>query len=104
MTSESKLSSKSSRKQNNRQIQKTLEEKYKKNMSSDDDSDFISDDDGEENDMDLKSYRNFLSDLFPSKYMKEKADNTVSSKSNDKKTPKKIKSTQIDVAPPAPKK
>jgi hypothetical protein len=36
--------------------------------------------------------------------MKEKADNTVSSKSNDKKTPKKIKSTQIDVAPPAPKK
>ena len=104
MTSETKLSSKTARKPNTRQNQKAKEEKYKKNMSSDDDSDFISEDEGEENDIDLKSYRNFLSDLFPSKYMKEKADNTVSSKSNDKKTPKKLKSPLIEVPPPAPKK
>ena len=104
MTSEIKLSSKSARKPNTRQNQKVKEEKYKKNMSSDDDSDFITDEEVEENDMDLKSYRSFLSDLFPSKYMKEKVENTVSSKSNDKKTPKKTKSTQLDVPPPAPKK
>ena len=104
MTSEIKLTSKSARKTNTRQNQKVKEEKYKKNMSSDDDSDFITDDEVEENDMDLKSYRSFLSDLFPSKYMKEKAENTVSSKSNDKKTLKKTKSTQLDVPPPAPKK
>jgi len=105
MTSESKLSSKSSRKPNTRQNQKT-KEIYKINMSSDDDdNDFISEDE-EENDMDLKSYRNFLSDLFPSKYMKEKADNTVSSKLNDKKTPKKLIPTQSQmlVPPSAPKK
>jgi ATP-dependent Lon protease len=104
MTSEIKLTSKSARKPNTRQNQKVKEEKYKKNMSSDDDSDFITDDENEENDMDLKSYRSFLSDLFPSKYMKEKTENTVSSKSNDKKTPKKTKSTQLDVPPPAQKK
>jgi ATP-dependent Lon protease len=104
MTSEIKLSSKTARKPNTRQNQKAKEEKYKKNMSSDDDSDFTTEDECEENDMDLKSYRNFLSELFPSKYMKEKADNTVSSKSNDKKTPKKTKSPLLDVPPPAPKK
>jgi ATP-dependent Lon protease len=105
MTSESKLSSKSSRKPNTRQNQKT-KEIYKINMSSDDDdNDFISEDE-EENDMDLKSYRNFLSDLFPSKYMKEKADNTGSSKSNDKKTPKKLipVQSQMLLPPSAPKK
>jgi len=105
MTFESKLSSKSSRKPNTRQNQKT-KEIYKINMSSDDDdNDFISEDE-EENDMDLKSYRNFLSDLFPSKYMKEKADNTVSSKLNDKKTPKKLIPTQSQMLlpPSAPKK
>jgi ATP-dependent Lon protease len=105
MASESKLSSKSSRKPNTRQNQKT-KEIYKINMSSDDDdNDFISEDE-EENDMDLKSYRNFLSDLFPSKYMKEKADNTVSSKLNDKKTPKKLIPTQSQILlpPSAPKK
>jgi ATP-dependent Lon protease len=105
MTFESKLSSKSSRKPNTRQNQKT-KEMYKINMSSDDDdNDFISEDE-EENDMDLKSYRNFLSDLFPSKYMKEKADNTGSSKSNDKKTPKKLipVQSQMLVPPSAPKK
>ena len=104
MTSEIKLSSKTARKPNTRQNQKVKEEKYKKNMSSDDDSDFVTDDEGEENDMDLKTYRNFLSELFPSKYMKEKADNTVSSKSNDKKTPKKIESPLMNIPPPAPKK
>ena len=104
MTSETKLSSKTVRKPNTRQNQKVKEEKYKKNMSSDDDSDFISEDEGEENDIDLKSYRNLLSDLFPSKYMKEKADNTVSSKPNVKATPKKTKSSQMEVPPPAPKK
>ena len=105
MTFESKLSSKSSRKPNTRQNQKT-KEMYKINMSSDDDdNDFISEDE-EENDMDLKSYRNFLSDLFPSKYMKEKADNTGSSKSNDKKTPKKLipVQSQMLLPPSAPKK
>ena len=104
MTSEIKLSSKSARKPNTRQNQKVKEENYKKNMSSDDDSDFVSDDEGEENDMDLKCYRNFLSELFPSKYMKEKADNTISSKSKDKKTPTKRESPLMDVPPPAPKK
>jgi ATP-dependent Lon protease len=105
MTSEIKLTSKTARKPNTRQNQKAKEEKYKKNMSSDDDdSDFISDEEGEENDMDLKTYRNFLSELFPSKYMKEKAENTVSSKSNDKKTPKKTESPLMNIPPPAPRK
>lgn len=96
MASESKLSSKSTSKPNSRQRQKGKEEKYKKNMSSDDDdNDFISEDEGEDNEnekeMDIKSYRHFLSDLFPSKYMKEKADNTLSSKLNKTKTPKVLK-------------
>ena len=104
MTFENKLTSKSGRKPNTRQNQKVKEEKYKQNMSSDDDSDFITDEEGEENDMDLKTYRNFLSDLFPSKYMKEKAKNTVSSKSTDKNTPKKTNSTHLNVPPPVPKK
>lgn len=109
MAFESKLSSKSTRKPNTRQSQKGKEEKYKKNMSSDDDdNDFISDDeeDEKEKDLDIKSYRNFLSDLFPSKYMKEKADNTVSSKSNDKKIPKTPKQSQSQLIPlpSAPKK
>ena len=109
MAFESKLSYKSTRKPNTRQSQKGKEEKYKKNMSSDDDdNDFISDDeeDEKEKDLDIKSYRNFLSDLFPSKYMKEKADNTVSSKSNDKKIPKTPKQSQSQLIPlpSAPKK
>ena len=104
MTSEIKPSSKTSRKPNTRQNQKVKEEKYINNMSSDDDSDFITDEEVEENDMDLKTYRSFLSDLFPSKYIKERAENTISSKSNNNKTPKKTKSTQLDIPPPAPKK
>ena len=124
MASESKLSSKSTSKPNSRQRQKGKEEKYKKNMSSDDDdNDFISEDEGEDNEnekeMDIKSYRHFLSDLFPSKYMKEKADNTLSSKLNKTKIPKVLKTPKqsqsqliplllsantAPLAPPAPKK
>ena len=50
---------------------------YKKNMSSDDDDNYLSE---EEEEYDEKEYRNYLSKIFPSKYMKEKAEATPPSK------------------------
>ena len=72
-------------KKQNKSTTPKLQEKYKKNMSSDDEDD---DDDDEENyqgsdnetdimnEIDMKEYRSLLSELFPSKYMKEKAEKT----------------------------
>ena len=104
ITSKSKLNSKSSTLVSSVKGQETQQKKYKKydsqkpksstkekytnNMSSDEDNDdddstssIMSDeDDYEENEIDMKEYRKLLSELFPSKYMKEKAKTTPPSK------------------------
>lgn len=76
------------KKYDNQKPKSSTKEKYKNNMSSDEDNDdndssssIMSDeDDYEENEIDMKEYRKLLSDLFPSKYMKEKAQTNSSSK------------------------
>jgi len=97
LTSKSKLNSKSSTLVSSVKGQETQQKKYKKydtqkpksstnekytnHVSSDEDNDSSSsimsdEDDYEENEIDMKEYRKLLSDLFPSKYMKEKAKTT----------------------------
>ena len=92
--------SNSSNDTNNRRItrskSKELKEEYKRVDSSDDeyipttdDDDYYDDDDDDdeyddEGDYDVKEYRTFLSKLFPSKYMTQKAESTPSSKKSKK--------------------
>ena len=66
---------------------KLKDEEYHKGESSDsDEEEWETEEEEEEDLMDVKEYRKFLSKLFPSKYIKEKAKNTQTNTQSSKKS------------------
>ena len=91
---------------NLRKKKKNRERGYSRVESSDSDSDssYSSGDEYNDNDFDMKEYRNFLAKIFPSKYAEERAEDTPSRSSRRRPRPRSAEVSDEDRCPRSKKK